>query len=122
MPPLGRTAPCTARVIASGLRRVVVAMRDPNPLVDGKGLAELEAAGLAVEAGLLEAEARRLNRGFILVQTAGRPEVIKAAASADGRIASAPGQRTAISGPAANRRTQRLRASVDALAVGPTPR
>jgi diaminohydroxyphosphoribosylaminopyrimidine deaminase/5-amino-6-(5-phosphoribosylamino)uracil reductase len=115
----GRTAPCTNRVIASGVSRVVVAMKDPNPLVNGQGIAELRAAGLRVEVGLLEAEARRLNRAFVTVQTLGRPEVIvKAASSADGFIAARPGDRTAISAAAANRRSQRLRAVVDAVAVG----
>ncbi|MDH4065564.1 MAG: bifunctional diaminohydroxyphosphoribosylaminopyrimidine deaminase/5-amino-6-(5-phosphoribosylamino)uracil reductase RibD, partial [Acidobacteriota bacterium] len=115
----GRTAPCTRRLIASGLARVVVAMKDPNPLVNGQGLAELRAAGLRVEVGLLEADARRLNRAFVTVQTEGRPEVIlKAAASADGRIAARQGHRTDISSEAARRWAQRLRAAVDAIAVG----
>lgn len=115
----GRTAPCTRRVIASGVRRVVVAMPDPNPLVNGRGIAELRAAGLQVEVGLLEDEARELNRGFIRVHTAGRPEVIlKAGVSADGMIAEAPGCRTTISGPESWRRIHRLRATVDAIAVG----
>lgn len=115
----GRTAPCTKRIIGSGLARVVVAMKDPNPLVNGQGIAELRAAGVQVEVGLLETEARRLNRAFVTVQTCGRPEVIlKAAASVDGRIAARPGARTAISAERANRRTQRLRATVDAVAVG----
>jgi diaminohydroxyphosphoribosylaminopyrimidine deaminase/5-amino-6-(5-phosphoribosylamino)uracil reductase len=115
----GRTAPCTTRVIASGVTRVVVAMRDPNPLVNGKGIAELQAAGINVEVGLLEAAARRLNRAFITVQTLGRPEVIvKAASSADGFVSARPGERTPITAAAANRRAQRLRAVVDAVAVG----
>jgi diaminohydroxyphosphoribosylaminopyrimidine deaminase/5-amino-6-(5-phosphoribosylamino)uracil reductase len=115
----GRTAPCTARVIASGVTRVVVAMKDPNPLVNGKGIAELRAAGLQVDVGTLERDARRLNRAFVTVQTLGRPEVIvKAASSADGFISARPGERTAITGAAANRRAQRLRAVVDAVAVG----
>jgi diaminohydroxyphosphoribosylaminopyrimidine deaminase / 5-amino-6-(5-phosphoribosylamino)uracil reductase len=115
----GRTAPCTRRVITSGVTRVVIAMEDPNPLVNGQGVAELRAAGIVVEVGLLEAEARQLNAPFITVQTHARPQVIlKAAVSADGRIASRPGCRTSISGQAANRRVQRLRAVVDAIAVG----
>jgi diaminohydroxyphosphoribosylaminopyrimidine deaminase/5-amino-6-(5-phosphoribosylamino)uracil reductase len=115
----GRTPPCTQRIIESRIARVVVAMVDPNPVVHGKGIEELRAAGVSVEVGLLEAEARRLNRPFVIVQTLGRPEVIiKAATSADGRIAARPGVRTAISSPEAARRTQRLRAMVDAVAVG----
>jgi len=94
-------------------------MADPNPLVSGKGFDELRAHGIDVEAGLLGDEAARLNRAFILVQTEGRPMVIaKAAMSADQRIAAAPGIRTQISSAEANRRTQRLRASVDAIGIG----
>ncbi|MGE0043205.1 MAG: bifunctional diaminohydroxyphosphoribosylaminopyrimidine deaminase/5-amino-6-(5-phosphoribosylamino)uracil reductase RibD [Vicinamibacterales bacterium] len=116
---VGRTGPCTTRILASGVRRVVAAMRDPNPRVNGRGLQMLREAGLAVEEGLLEAEARRLNAPFVTVQTAGRPFVVaKAAVSLDGRIAEAPGRRTAISGPGANRRSQQLRAAADAVAVG----
>jgi diaminohydroxyphosphoribosylaminopyrimidine deaminase / 5-amino-6-(5-phosphoribosylamino)uracil reductase len=115
----GRTAPCTPRVIASGVRRVVIAMEDPNPRVNGKGIAELRAAGLQVDVGLLAADASRLNRPFVTVQTEHRPAVIlKAAMSADHWIAARPGVRTAISGPLALRRAQRLRAAVDAVAVG----
>ncbi len=115
----GRTPPCTRRVIDAGIARVVAAIDDPNPLVSGKGFAELRQHGLAVEVGLLEAEAARLNRAFITVQRHGRPMVIaKAAASLDGRIAEAEGVRTALTSAAANRRSQELRAAVDAVAVG----
>jgi diaminohydroxyphosphoribosylaminopyrimidine deaminase/5-amino-6-(5-phosphoribosylamino)uracil reductase len=115
----GRTGPCTRRIIAAGIRRVVAAMRDPNPLVSGKGFDELRASGIAVEVGLLEDEAARLNRAFAIVQTEGRPMVIaKAATSIDSRIAAAPGVRTQLTSNEANRRTQRLRASVDAIGIG----
>jgi diaminohydroxyphosphoribosylaminopyrimidine deaminase/5-amino-6-(5-phosphoribosylamino)uracil reductase len=115
----GRTPPCTRRIIDAGIVRVVAAMTDPNPLVSGRGFAELRAHGIQVEVGLLAEEAARLNRAFTMVQTKGRPWVIaKAATSLDGRIASAPGVRTAITSAAANRRTQRLRGAVDAIAVG----
>ena len=115
----GRTGPCTRRIIAAGIRRVVAAMRDPNPLVSGKGFDELRAAGITVEVGLLETEAARLNRAFTIVQTEGRPMVVaKVATSADAKIAAAPGVRTALTSREANRRTQRLRASVDAIGVG----
>ena len=115
----GRTGPCTERIIAAGIKRVVAAMQDPNPQVSGRGLAELRAHGIDVEVGLLADEALRLNRGFSLTQTAGRPMVIaKAATSLDSRIAAAPGVRTQLTSAEANRRTQRLRASVDAVAVG----
>ena len=115
----GRTGPCTQRVIAAGIARVSAAMPDPNPLVSGKGLDELRASGIRVEVGLLREEAERLNRAFTIVQTEGRPMVIaKVATSLDSRIAAAPGTRTQITSAAANRRTQRLRAAVDAVAIG----
>lgn len=115
----GRTGPCTRRIIAAGIARVSAAMADPNPLVSGKGFDELRAGGIHVEVGLLGDEAARLNRAFITVHTEGRPMVIaKVATSLDGRIAAAPGSRTAITSALANRRTQRLRATVDAIAIG----
>ena len=115
----GRTGPCTRRIIAAGIRRVVAAMPDPNPLVSGKGFDELRAHGIHVDVGLLQDEALRLNRAFTIVQAEGRPMVIaKAAVSLDGRIAVEPGVRTAISSAMANRRTQRLRAAVDAVGIG----
>ncbi len=115
----GRTGPCTKRIIAAGIRRVVVAMPDPNPLVSGKGFEELRAHGIDVETGVLGDEALRLNRAFTIVQTEGRPMVIaKAATSVDSRIAAAPGVRTQLTSSEANRRTQRLRAAVDAIGIG----
>ena len=115
----GRTGPCTRRIIAAGIRRVVAAMTDPNPLVSGKGFDELRAHGIDVDVGLLGDDAARLNRPFTTVQQLGRPMVIaKAAMSADKKIASTPGVRTPISSAEANRRTQRLRASVDAIGIG----
>jgi diaminohydroxyphosphoribosylaminopyrimidine deaminase/5-amino-6-(5-phosphoribosylamino)uracil reductase len=115
----GRTGPCTKRIIAAGLRRVVAAMPDPNPLVSGKGFDELRAHGIQVEVGLLADDALRLNRAFTIVQTERRPMVIaKAATSLDSRIAAAPGVRTQLTSAEANRRTQRLRAAVDAIGIG----
>lgn len=115
----GRTGPCTRRIIDAGITRVVAAMTDPNPLVNGQGVEQLRAHGIQVEVGLLGEDAARLNQGFTLVQTQGRPQVIvKAATSLDAKIAAAPGVRTAISSAAANRRTQRLRGAVDAIGVG----
>jgi diaminohydroxyphosphoribosylaminopyrimidine deaminase/5-amino-6-(5-phosphoribosylamino)uracil reductase len=116
---VGRTGPCTRRIIAAGIARVVAAMRDPNPLVSGRGFDELRAAGVDVEVGLLDTEAARLNRAFTIVQTQGRPMVVaKVATSADAKIAAAPGVRTVLTSREANRRSQRLRASVDAIGVG----
>jgi diaminohydroxyphosphoribosylaminopyrimidine deaminase/5-amino-6-(5-phosphoribosylamino)uracil reductase len=115
----GRTGPCTRRIIAAGITRVVAAMTDPNPLVAGRGFDELRQAGVRVVTGVLEADAKRVNQAFTLVQTNGRPMVIaKAATSLDARIAAAPGVRTALTSHEANRRTQRLRAAVDAIGVG----
>jgi diaminohydroxyphosphoribosylaminopyrimidine deaminase/5-amino-6-(5-phosphoribosylamino)uracil reductase len=116
---VGRTGPCTRRIIAAGIKRVVAAMRDPNPLVSGKGFEQLRSAGIDVDVGLLEEEAARLNRAFTIVQTQRRPMVIaKVATSKDSKIASAPGRRTALTSGKANRRAQRLRAAVDAIGVG----
>ncbi len=115
----GRTGPCTRRIIQAGISRVVAAMPDPNPKVDGRGFAELRDHGIDVDVGLLENEAARLNRAFVTVQARARPMVVvKAATSLDSRIAAAPGARTLLTSPQANRRTQRLRASVDAIGIG----
>jgi diaminohydroxyphosphoribosylaminopyrimidine deaminase/5-amino-6-(5-phosphoribosylamino)uracil reductase len=115
----GRTGPCTERIIAAGIRRVVAAMTDPNPLVSGQGFEQLRAHGIRVEVGVLGEDAARLNRAFTVVQAQGRPMVVvKAATSLDARIAAAPGLRTAITSAEANRRTQRLRGAVDAVGVG----
>lgn len=116
---VGRTGPCTRRVIDAGIRRVVAATLDPDARVAGRGVEELRAAGIAVDVGLGDAEARHLNAGYFLAQEHGRPLVVlKAAVSRDGAIAERRDRPTAITGAAAARRTQRLRASVDAIAVG----
>ena len=115
----GRTGPCTERIIAAGIRRVVAAMEDPFPLVRGRGFAALRAHGIVVDEGLGREEAVRLNQPFLTAVRDGRPFVIvKAAASLDGRIARAPGERTPITSVEANRRVQYLRAQVDAIGVG----
>jgi diaminohydroxyphosphoribosylaminopyrimidine deaminase/5-amino-6-(5-phosphoribosylamino)uracil reductase len=115
----GRTGPCTTRIIDAGIARVVAAMPDPNPLMSGKSFDDLRASGIHVDVGPLAAEAARLNRAFVTVQTHGRPMVmLKAATSLDARIAEAPGVRTAITSARANRRTQTLRAVCDAIAIG----
>jgi diaminohydroxyphosphoribosylaminopyrimidine deaminase / 5-amino-6-(5-phosphoribosylamino)uracil reductase len=115
----GRTGPCTERVIAAGITRVVAAMCDPDPRVNGRGFARLREQGIAVEEGVCAADAARLNAAFVTVTTRRRPLVIcKAATSLDGRVARRPGERTAITSQGANRRTQVLRAAVDAIAVG----
>ena len=84
----GRTPPCAEALVTAGVARVVAAMQDPNPKVSGRGLACLAAAGVRVECGLLEAEARELNLGFVSRMTRERPWVrVKLAASLDGKTA-----------------------------------
>ena len=115
----GRTGPCSRALVAAGVARVVVGMRDPNPLVSGGGIAELEAAGVDVEVGVLEDECRALNEGFVRLVTARRPFVtLKLAATLDGRLASSTGDSKWITGPASRARVHRMRAEVDGVAVG----
>ena len=116
---VGRTGPCTDALIGAGVGRVVAAMIDPNPLVRGRGRAELEQAGITVTAGLLEAEAAALNPGFVLRMQQGRPFVrCKLAVSGDGRTAPSAGGPGWISGQAARRDVQRLRAMSGAVVTG----
>jgi diaminohydroxyphosphoribosylaminopyrimidine deaminase/5-amino-6-(5-phosphoribosylamino)uracil reductase len=115
----GRTGPCTRALIAAGVARVVAAHADPNPLVAGKGLAELAAAGVTVASGLLEPEARELNVGFCARMTRGRPWVrMKLAASLDGKTALLNGVSRWISGPAARRDGHAWRAQACAVLTG----
>ena len=115
----GRTGPCTERIIAAGVRRVVAAMEDPFPLVRGRGFAELRAHGIEVHVGVEHEAAVRLNQPFLTTLREGRPWVIlKAATSIDHRIASARGQRTYLTSGPALRHAQYMRAQVDGLAVG----
>lgn len=116
---IGKTPPCADALIDAGVTRVVAAMQDPNPLVAGKGLARLEQAGIAVECGLLEVEARALNPGFIKRMQTGMPFVrIKLAMSLDGRTAMANGESQWITGPDARADVQRLRARSGAVISG----
>ncbi|MCB1843232.1 MAG: bifunctional diaminohydroxyphosphoribosylaminopyrimidine deaminase/5-amino-6-(5-phosphoribosylamino)uracil reductase RibD [Halioglobus sp.] len=115
----GKTGPCTQALIAAGVERVVAAMADPNPDVGGRGLAALRAAGISVHCGLLEAEAQALIPGFIARMTRGRGRVrAKLAMSLDGRTAMASGASQWITGPAARRDVQRLRAMSCAVVTG----
>jgi diaminohydroxyphosphoribosylaminopyrimidine deaminase/5-amino-6-(5-phosphoribosylamino)uracil reductase len=115
----GRTGPCTERIIAAGISRVVAAMEDPFPLVSGRGIAALRAHGIDVAVGVERDAAVRLNQPFLTSVREGRPFVIlKAAASIDCHIAERVGTRTQITSAAANRRVQYMRAQVDAVAVG----
>jgi diaminohydroxyphosphoribosylaminopyrimidine deaminase/5-amino-6-(5-phosphoribosylamino)uracil reductase len=115
----GRTPPCAPRVIASGVRRVVVALGDPDPRVAGRGLEALRAAGIDVTAGVLEDEAAHQNRAFLVAMRTGRPHVtLKGAMTLDGRIADVDGVSRWITGEAARRHAHRLRSESDAIAVG----
>ena len=107
----GRTPPCADALINAGVARVVAAMQDPNPQVGGDGLLRLMHAGIAVQSGVLETEARALNAGFIKRMEKGLPFVrVKLAMSLDGRTAMASGESQWITGPAARAAVQRLRA------------
>jgi diaminohydroxyphosphoribosylaminopyrimidine deaminase / 5-amino-6-(5-phosphoribosylamino)uracil reductase len=115
----GRTGPCAPRILEAGIARVVAATIDPNPVVDGRGFSFLRAHGIEVAIGLRQAAAVRLNQPFFTLTKTGRPFVImKAATSLDGCIASAPGRRTLLTSPAANRHAHVVRAEVDAIGVG----
>ena len=115
----GSTGPCVDALIAAGVARVVAAMRDPFPQVDGAGFDKLRAAGIAVDSGLMEAQARELNRGFLSRIERGRPWLrVKLASSLDGRTAMASGDSKWISGEAARRDVQQWRARSGALLTG----
>jgi diaminohydroxyphosphoribosylaminopyrimidine deaminase/5-amino-6-(5-phosphoribosylamino)uracil reductase len=115
----GKTPPCTDRVIASGIRRVVVAMPDPFPLVAGKGMELLRQAGIDVVGFCLEDQARALNAPYLTLIEKGRPFVhAKWAMSLDGRIATATGDSKWITGPIAREHGHFFRAQVDAILVG----
>lgn len=107
----GRTPPCAEALVKAGVARVVAAMQDPNPQVAGQGLKRLADVGVEVASGVLEAEARALNPGFLKRMEHGLPFVrVKLAMSLDGRTAMASGESQWITGPAARSAVQRLRA------------
>jgi diaminohydroxyphosphoribosylaminopyrimidine deaminase/5-amino-6-(5-phosphoribosylamino)uracil reductase len=115
----GKTPPCTKAVIASGVSRVVVAQRDPFPQVAGQGIAELTAAGLTVETGLLEDDARRLNAPYLKLLETARPWLIaKWAMTLDGKIATRTGSSRWITNSESRRAAHALRGRVDAVIVG----
>lgn len=115
----GRTPPCAPFVLAAGVDRVVAALIDPNPLVGGRGLAALRAAGVEVTAGVLAADAERQNRAFLTAMRRGRPHVtLKVAMTLDGRIADVHGDSQWITGPMARAAVHRLRSQSDAIVVG----
>lgn len=116
---VGRTGACVRQIVAAGIARVVAAVEDPNPMVSGKGFEYLLAHRISVQVGLGRAAATRLNQPFFTLVHEGRPFVIlKAAVSADGRIAEAPGRRTRLTSAAADRHAHAVRAEVDAIGVG----
>ncbi len=113
------TPPCTSLIIESGIKKVVVAMTDPNPKVAGKGLKELRKAGIETETGILENEAKKLNEVFSKFIIKNEPFVIlKIAQSLDGKIATSKGESQWITGPDARERVHSLRNDIDALLVG----
>lgn len=115
----GRTPPCTPVVVKSGVKRVVLGMEDPNPLVKGKGVRTLREAGIEVRLGILEKECRRLNEAFCKYITKREPFVIlKAAATLDGKIATRDGASKWISSEASRRLVHQLRNEVDGVLVG----
>ncbi len=115
----GRTGPCTQAILAAGIKRVVIGCRDPNPHVDGGGIEVLRSAGVAVEIGVLEADARRLVAPWAKYVTTGLPHLsLKLALSLDGRIASRTGTSKWITGPLARAKVHALRSRHDVVGVG----
>lgn len=111
-----RTPPCTNAIINAGIKKVIIGMLDPNPNVSGKGIIELQKAGVEVKSGILEDEARRLNEAYVKFITTGKPFVtLKIAMTLDGKIATPEGQSKWITGEKARRIVHRLRSSVDAI-------
>ena len=115
----GRTPPCVEALIHAGVTRVVAAMHDPNPLVAGQGIQSLTLAGITAETGLMEADARALNPGFISRMTRKRPWVrLKTASTLDGKTALVNGQSQWITGDPARADVQKLRARACAILTG----
>ena len=115
----GKSPPCAEALVEAGIARVVVASRDPDPRVDGAGIARLRAAGVVVEEGLLGPEATTLNEGFFATVTLNRPMVtLKLASTLDGRIATHAGESRWITGEAARRVAHLLRYRHDAVMIG----
>lgn len=115
----GKSPPCADALIAAGVSRVVVALGDPDPRVNGQGIARLRAAGIKVETGLCAGLAQAAHAGFLSRVTRGRPVItLKLASSFDGRIATASGESQWITGPQSRRMVHGLRAAHDAVLVG----
>ncbi len=115
----GKTPPCSDAIIKSGIKRVVVGMKDPNPLVYGKGIRKLRSAGIQVEVGILEEECRKLNESFGKFIATGQPFVVlKIAQTLDGKIADSKGNSQWITNEDSRRVVHALRARYDAVLVG----
>jgi diaminohydroxyphosphoribosylaminopyrimidine deaminase/5-amino-6-(5-phosphoribosylamino)uracil reductase len=115
----GRTPPCCEAILSAGVSRVVIAMKDPNPITNGRGLSRLRRAGVDVVTGVLRDEAEALNEPFRKAMTRGLPwTVAKAAQSLDGKIATAGGESRWITSPQARAIGHRWRSRVDAILVG----
>jgi diaminohydroxyphosphoribosylaminopyrimidine deaminase/5-amino-6-(5-phosphoribosylamino)uracil reductase len=116
---IGRTGPCVERIADAGIVRVVAAVEDPDPRVRGRGFRYLSSHGIVVDVGVSRDAAVRLNQPFFMLMEQARPFVtLKAALSSDGYLAKAPGVRTDLTSEASRRHAQRVRAEVDAIAVG----
>ncbi|MDP3296390.1 MAG: bifunctional diaminohydroxyphosphoribosylaminopyrimidine deaminase/5-amino-6-(5-phosphoribosylamino)uracil reductase RibD [Thermodesulfovibrionia bacterium] len=114
-----KTPPCTKSIIRSGIQKVVIAMLDPNPKVSGRGIKELQAAGIKTDVGIMKSKAEKLNEAFIKFITKKEPFVIlKIAQSIDGKIATAKGESKWITGKEAREYVHKLRNEVDAVLVG----
>ena len=115
----GRTPPCTEAIIAAGIKKVILGIRDPNKLVSGRGIRFLRKKGVEVVVGVLRRDCEKINESFIKYITTGRPWVIlKSAFSLDGKIATRTGDSRWITGPQARAYAHRLRSKVDAVLVG----
>ena len=115
----GRTPPCTSAILDAGVARVICALRDPDPNVNGRGIARLRRAGIPVLAGVLRAEAARLNRPYLKHRSTGLPWVtLKAAVTLDGKIATSRGDSRWVSTSQSRAEVHRLRDRVDAILVG----
>jgi diaminohydroxyphosphoribosylaminopyrimidine deaminase/5-amino-6-(5-phosphoribosylamino)uracil reductase len=115
----GRTGPCSQAIIAAGIKRVVAAMQDPNPLVAGSGFRQLRAAGIKVDAVRFEADAKKLNEAFSKwIRTRAPIITLKSAMTLDGQIAAARGRATPISSAASRETVQQLRHASDAILTG----
>ena len=115
----GKTGPCTERIYEAGISRVVIATRDPNPLVNGSGINFLRSKGITVTEGVLEQNSRELNRGYIKHILTGKPYILlKLAQTLDGRIATSTGHSKWVTGEDSRTSSHKLRSQFDAILVG----